>query len=207
MLVKGATEICTAWFHYNSINVLQSTHNVFSVAHPSPRHIGVFLGLQAWFIFCLFQCFAVCIILCVLKSNCTNGTYSNITQRARFMGPTWGPPGSWRPQMGPMLAPLICYLGASIRSNYCSVAHWTPASSNGLWYLVMQNCDLIKSLNKLHALLMYVVLFLITIWTKYVYIHALLIRKRKPLPSLNKKTISPGKGIKQSGELVNTMTQ
>ena len=28
-----------------------------------------------------------------------------ITQIARFMGPTWGPPGSCRPQMGPMLAP------------------------------------------------------------------------------------------------------
>ena len=29
----------------------------------------------------------------------------NISQIARFMGPTWGPPGSFRPQMGPMLAP------------------------------------------------------------------------------------------------------
>ena len=27
------------------------------------------------------------------------------SQIARFMGPTWGPPGSCRPQMGPMLAP------------------------------------------------------------------------------------------------------
>ena len=27
------------------------------------------------------------------------------TQIAKFMGPTWGPPGSCRPQMGPMLAP------------------------------------------------------------------------------------------------------
>ena len=27
-----------------------------------------------------------------------------ISQRARFMGPTWGPPGSCRPQVGPMLA-------------------------------------------------------------------------------------------------------
>ena len=26
-------------------------------------------------------------------------------QIARFMGPTWSPPGSCRPQMGPMLAP------------------------------------------------------------------------------------------------------
>ena len=30
---------------------------------------------------------------------------ANSTQIARFMGPTWGPPGSCRPQMGPMLAP------------------------------------------------------------------------------------------------------
>ena len=28
-----------------------------------------------------------------------------VTQIAKFMGPTWGPPGSCRPQMGPMLAP------------------------------------------------------------------------------------------------------
>ena len=31
------------------------------------------------------------------------------SQIAKFMGPTWGPPGSCRPQMGPMLAP--CYQG------------------------------------------------------------------------------------------------
>ena len=42
------------------------------------------------------------------------------TQIAKFMGPTWGPPGSYRPQMGPMLAPwtllsgnIIAYQGAS----------------------------------------------------------------------------------------------
>ena len=29
------------------------------------------------------------------------------TQIAKFMGPIWGPPGSCRPQMGPMLAPQI----------------------------------------------------------------------------------------------------
>ena len=28
------------------------------------------------------------------------------SQIAKFMGPTWGPPGSCRPQMGPMLAPM-----------------------------------------------------------------------------------------------------
>ena len=30
---------------------------------------------------------------------------------ARFMGTTWGPPGSCRPQRGPMLAPGILYQG------------------------------------------------------------------------------------------------
>ena len=30
---------------------------------------------------------------------------SLITQITQFMGPTWSPPGSCRPQMGPMLAP------------------------------------------------------------------------------------------------------
>ena len=33
------------------------------------------------------------------------------SQIAKFMGPTWGPPGSCRPQMGPMLAPRIVQSG------------------------------------------------------------------------------------------------
>ena len=33
-------------------------------------------------------------------------------QIARFMGPTWGPPGSCRPQMGPMLSPWTLPSGA-----------------------------------------------------------------------------------------------
>ena len=32
-------------------------------------------------------------------------------QLAKSMGPTWGPPGSCRPQMGPMLAQEPCYQG------------------------------------------------------------------------------------------------
>ena len=34
-------------------------------------------------------------------------------QIARFMGPTWGPPGSCRPQMGPMLAPWTLLSGTA----------------------------------------------------------------------------------------------
>ena len=33
------------------------------------------------------------------------GVFPMFTQIAKFIGPTWGPPGSCRPQMGPMLAP------------------------------------------------------------------------------------------------------
>ena len=34
-------------------------------------------------------------------------------QIAKFMGPTWGPPGSCRPQMGPMLAPWTLLSGST----------------------------------------------------------------------------------------------
>ena len=33
------------------------------------------------------------------------------TQIAKFMGPTWGPPGSCRPQMGPLLVPWTLLSG------------------------------------------------------------------------------------------------
>ena len=35
------------------------------------------------------------------------------TQITKFMGPTWGPPGSCRPQMDPMLAHEPFYQGMS----------------------------------------------------------------------------------------------
>ena len=42
----------------------------------------------------------------------TNLTFKEkATQIAKFMGPTWGPPGSCRPQMGPMLAPWTLLSG------------------------------------------------------------------------------------------------
>ena len=39
---------------------------------------------------------------------------SAFSQIAKFMGPAWGPPGSCRPQMGPMLAPWTLLLGLLI---------------------------------------------------------------------------------------------
>ena len=36
-------------------------------------------------------------------------------QIAKFMGPTWGPPGSFRTQMGPMLTHEHCFQGHLVR--------------------------------------------------------------------------------------------
>ena len=47
--------------------------------------------------------------------RCMSHQIFTLTLIAKFMGPTWGPPGSFWPQMGPMLAPwtllsgLFCY--------------------------------------------------------------------------------------------------
>ena len=44
-----------------------------------------------------------------------------MTQITKFMGPTWGPPGSCRPQMGPMLAPWTLLSG----EVYCPACRTT----------------------------------------------------------------------------------
>ena len=59
------------------------------------------------------------------------------SQIAKFMGPTWGPPGSCRPQMGPMLAPwtLLCGLVSS-RNTSSDAVDQVPYyiwRTKGLW--------------------------------------------------------------------------
>ena len=46
-------------------------------------------------------------------SNWSHATDAIIPQIAKFMGPIWGPPGSCRPQMDPMLAPRTLLSGRS----------------------------------------------------------------------------------------------
>ena len=52
------------------------------------------------------------------------------SQIAKFMGPTWGPPGSCRPQMGPMLAP--CTLAIRDFFHHFLVS-WELASPSTTW--------------------------------------------------------------------------
>ena len=52
-------------------------------------------------------------------------------QIARFMGPTWGPPGSCRPQMGPMLTPRTLLSGSEFHIQCHCHAIYMSATS---WY-------------------------------------------------------------------------
>ena len=56
----------------------------------------------------------------------------NPSQIAKFMGPTWDPPGSCRPQLGPMLVPCwpheFCYQGCHQKELSC---WWATAISRG----------------------------------------------------------------------------
>ena len=45
------------------------------------------------------------------------------SQIAKFMGPIWGPPGSCRPQMGPMMAPWTLLSGMPT-NRFLSSAMW-----------------------------------------------------------------------------------
>ena len=47
----------------------------------------------------------------ILTLHTVSPCYISISQIPRFMGQTWGPPGSCRPQMGPMMAPWILLSG------------------------------------------------------------------------------------------------
>ena len=62
-----------------------------------------------------------------------------LTQIAKFMGPTWGPPGSCRPQMGPILAPWTLLSGEIPDIVAC---HGAPASmyEEMMWYVLYAFC-------------------------------------------------------------------
>ena len=55
---------------------------------------------------------AVMVSACTWSHSDLPTHYSNWqAQIAKFLGPTWGPPGSCRPQVGPMLAPWTLLSG------------------------------------------------------------------------------------------------
>ena len=60
---------------------------------------------------------------------------SRPSQIAKFMRPSWGPPGSCRPQMGPMLAPWTLLSGMMRPMNLHSKFFILPACHNRVTFL------------------------------------------------------------------------
>ena len=80
--------------------------------------------------------------------QCSSGTLmmaGTIFQIAKFMGSTWGPPGSCRPQMGPMLAPWTLLSGILIW-EFClifCIIHAYPFQVSNIWQST--NCFVLVS--------------------------------------------------------------
>ena len=66
-----------------------------------------------------------------------------MSQIAKFMGPTWDPPGSCRPQMGPMLAQWTLLSGVVWKNthNTCNNPRGEPLSNiaYGIYIVMIQN--------------------------------------------------------------------
>ena len=77
------------------------------------------------------------IMLCYLYKKCNMYLYATakykqykVSQIAKFMGPTWGPPGSCRPQKGPMLAPWTLLSGVGYNMGSAD-----PFLTDGAWWI------------------------------------------------------------------------
>ena len=66
---------------------------------------------------CVYDEFPTDILYCIASQNLMESMLHD-RQIAKFRGPTWGPPGPCRPQMGPMLAQWILLSG--------EILHKTP---------------------------------------------------------------------------------
>ena len=72
--------------------------------------------------------------------NCSSGSQFIQTQTARFMWPTWGPPESCRPHVGPMLAPQTLLSGeTTLDFTPCTILPWNHA--HYLRVVVVCDCE------------------------------------------------------------------
>ena len=74
-----------------------------------------------------------------VRTSSVSPVWPLVAQIAKFMEPTWGPPGSCRPQMGPMLAPWTLLSGRpSSGTMLATELHiFLPRLSGFLWSLVI----------------------------------------------------------------------
>ena len=79
---------------------------------------------------------------CHLEPHLTDKLCFLTTQIAKFVGTTWGPPGSCRPRMGPMLAPWTLLSGYI--ASFDTIFQRSFRVTYDILFLIMQN-----SFNKL----------------------------------------------------------
>ena len=78
---------------------------------------------------------------CMDPAHGNRRRYNVASQITKFMGPTCGPPGSCRPQMGPMLAPWALYKESSL----CG---WAPTQNDPwLWFLEYLLCKMVMKMS------------------------------------------------------------
>ena len=97
--------------YHNTFKLLQRTHNTHPIARLWGQGMGDFEEFKICFMFACYMQYHV--------SNLYRTTIylaQFVTLIARFMGPTWGPSGANRTQVGPMLDPWILLSG--------DIFHW-----------------------------------------------------------------------------------
>ena len=99
----------------------------------------------------IFSCMDILAPMTSGPTHCTSiqtcQVFCICSQRAKFMGPTWGPPGSCRPQMGPMLAQwTLLSEFVSIIQNHTVYGWWRCAFYLQRWIMFQ-----IKSIRVWHT--------------------------------------------------------
>ena len=96
------------WTVYSQPTVRQSIWPTVHAAHYTiypMKYVHVLLNILLWFYHQLF------VNISNLYPRVRRGFVTGTYQITKFMRPTWGPPGSCRSQMGPMLAPWTLLSG------------------------------------------------------------------------------------------------
>ena len=70
------------------------------------------------------------------QNEFVDGLHRFISEIAKFMGPTWGPPGSCRSQMGPVLAPWTLLSGFMSWTYSCEEEMGDGYHSSRWWAVV-----------------------------------------------------------------------
>ena len=95
---------------YDLLPFTASHTKITTLSTPNPTWKKLYGSISEFTWTQFLWCDIICLIAMATISHFNSGL-SMINHVAKFTGPTWGPPGSSRPQMGPMLAPRTLLWG------------------------------------------------------------------------------------------------